>query len=499
MPDQRLDILIKTLADSTGIELTTEQIGKLKDTLGKSSEAMKEFGDKTEDTLDPLKEHGEQSEKMHVNHKALDTALRAINPELAHFAHLLKFATGPGAAMTIGVIATSMAFGKAKEMLKEYNDELDRKGDIAAIPAFKGVENLRTSWDNARVAMGNYMSAVAQAGKSGDTIDKMIAAEKLLTDAKLHNIELLAKADMVRESTRLRGMNLGRQADALEALYAQNYAASEQANAIKQSKEGELAHEFVTRSPKEVQERLESEARATEARAQAAETKAKNHADELAKLEIKTGEKSEAQKDLEKAERRIDVFKHGQDGNFIGMHGKTTIGEMGATSMWHRWQQVLGRKGSIGEMAEQDAAKAREEIEKERVRKEALRKGIEAETKEAADARAEANRAKKAGEYNAERVRLIPTMIGAEDRAKIVEEGVTAEVAVLQSRRANQVQQAAINRLHDLAETMGTNMEAIIATLKQNHKVAGQHQTDIESIKVWMDSLAARAAKERVH
>ncbi len=487
--DNAVKILISFGLDPSKAREAVAQIDELKDSTKEGTKATDEFNDSQEKAGKTVSSGAEEVKHLHINHRALGMALRDVNPELANLAHLLRFASGPGAALTVGVLAASVGYGIAKKALADYNIELDKMGASNALPAFEGVKTLHTSWDDAKRSMGEYMAAVAAAGKA-DSIDKQIEAEKRLTEFKLQNIELVAKAQMKAEELRLRTMGETAMADNLRNQYASVFASIEKAAEIKTGKEGELPHEFETRNAPGVQMELEAKVREATEAARKAKVALENANSELENLRGKPGEKTEAQKALDEAQRRMDIR------NRVGSGAFTPADFLAATEQ-DLGYQAAGRGGSdkpYGQNEKEDLEAAEKRVADERLRTKQIEGKLEGLNQAVAAAEIVKSNAEAEGKKNSERVATIPGLITTEMRAKIIEEGVTAEDAVMRTGKHNEAQDAAINRMKELADTYGVNLNAIINVLNANHKISSTQQDDIESIKTQFSALAVRVA-----
>ncbi|MEI6194854.1 MAG: hypothetical protein WCS42_11045 [Verrucomicrobiota bacterium] len=121
------------------------------------------------------------------------TQLNHLVPELGHVMHAAFIGPlGP-------IILVGIALAEVKNKLKEYNEELDKVTD-AEIEAHKAtIEELQTAWDNAKVSFGKYQAALAHAGEDNDPIKTAIAREKELEAARIEGskklIERLGKEE----------------------------------------------------------------------------------------------------------------------------------------------------------------------------------------------------------------------------------------------------------------------------------------------------------------
>jgi hypothetical protein len=70
------------------------------------------------------------------------------------------------------LVLLAMGIQKVSQMLKEYNDALDKAGADAYQSHLDSIKRMQDAWDTATSRMSAYQAAMAMAGKNEDTIDR---------------------------------------------------------------------------------------------------------------------------------------------------------------------------------------------------------------------------------------------------------------------------------------------------------------------------------------
>lgn len=184
-----LDILIRTIADTTGIQMTEAQIGKLKSSLDDSQVSLGKFGDANDDATQSIKKHGEGVEHLHINHRALAMGLREINPQLEQLGHLARFASGPAMGLTLGFLAAAGIYHMATEALKKWNEEMDKALEKAANPDFlAGIEAQKKVMAEAQAAADSYADKIAKIAEGENSIandlERQLSLMKAIAEAR---------------------------------------------------------------------------------------------------------------------------------------------------------------------------------------------------------------------------------------------------------------------------------------------------------------------------
>jgi hypothetical protein len=475
MADQSIQILIKTIADATGITLTTEQIGKLKEAMDDSKESAGGLADATDILKQSDDSAHESVEKLHISHRALHLVMQMIGRE-----------TSPmlGRALTgalYGPIGMVIALGAAVEWVKksfdEYNKSLDEQGAQAAKPAFDAIKNIASQWDESKKRMGDYFAALSEAGKSKDTVDEALKTEKQITDAKIDGIKKVIEA--LGQEALARARNMGATEEQLQEIEKKTKTSIEGLGDQKKTGDiNRLKKELAERNAPGEQMSLDEQARAAQSKADAAAIKLKNAQDEL--KTIRDGEDGKGKspavtrlEELEKVKERNDSM------SVVGPN--------------------MGKNSKGTAMINEAVEAARQAVNREKARRKQLEAEIERLQELAATANTEAGNAQTKGKHNAERVAELPGLIGTQDKVdkfedtdKTIEGGVVAELAVMKSGKANQQQTEAINKLHALADASGTSMSAILLILYRSIAAHSSQQDQIAAIQQQFVDLNAR-------
>lgn len=487
--DQILSILVKTAAELGGADAVQKALDNIKASTTDVKSATNTLAEATSNLGSAQQETAGHADKLHISHSQLHKLMHLIGsgtaPELGK--SLASAFSGP-----IGIV---LALGFAVEgvlgAFREYSKELDAQGAESAKPAFDAVKLIETEWDSAKQKMGEYMAAVADAGKDKDSIDEQIKNEKDLTNAKLDGIKKVVEELGKEEIARLRAAG----ADESAINMAEERTRKASASIDDRKKAGDvdaLKKEFEERTTPGRQKELEEQAREATEKERTATEKLKSIQAELAELRGGDSKDSPAKKrmdDLLKLEEAMDRVKE----------LKFYPSDILAVDAFQAMGTNAGRKGTARDMLNEDLAAARAQEEREKRRIGQLEDQLEPATTAATLASNAANRARTEGKRNAERVAALPDLIGfgaagaaLSSADSIITAGVTAENDVQRTGKATKQQEEAITRLREFAIASGTNMESILNILAINHKVASNNQQDIDTIKQQFIQLSQR-------
>jgi hypothetical protein len=180
MADKTLEILIKVVADTLGIQITREQAQALTAELGKQGAATQATGEDSAKAAEKLKLfHGEAGEMRKVI-----TEVTRISPMLGEALRIAMNPVGGTVAAAVGL------FVLMKEHISEVNRELDDMGVKAAEPTF--LEGIRARLDVLR-------EASKAAAEYSTHINTLLTGEQGITSELASQLSLQAAITAARQ------------------------------------------------------------------------------------------------------------------------------------------------------------------------------------------------------------------------------------------------------------------------------------------------------------
>ncbi|MFO1487840.1 MAG: hypothetical protein U1F65_05120 [Verrucomicrobiota bacterium] len=170
--DKTLELLIKTVADTAGIQLTEDQFEKLKVSVGKATEG--------------LKDGTQEVEKHTISHRALHKAIHAVTEENPLLGLALQAALNPANALIAVILA---GFHKLKQEIEELNEEMDKLGAEAAQP----IGNMREALLEAKNDVLELTRSLGEWQQRQDDIFTKVKAAADFEIAKLREQEAATK------------------------------------------------------------------------------------------------------------------------------------------------------------------------------------------------------------------------------------------------------------------------------------------------------------------
>jgi hypothetical protein len=259
MADQSIQILIKTIADATGITLTTEQITKLKDAIGETKGETGALTDSTGELGGEMEKAGDKVEHLHLNHRALHQIMNLIGNETA---------PGLGRALAgalYGPIGIALALGYAFETVRKHigetNNELDAFASLAAdrgetikqamdkafadVILSEAAAAIKKNFDDMATGMERYNTAAQQAAALAKELRQIELEKTNAVDAAANasDAEMVKKGTMSKEVAELR--RLDRAAAEEKAKPAKEEADRAGELAVKKAEEGKMKQELL--------------------------------------------------------------------------------------------------------------------------------------------------------------------------------------------------------------------------------------------------------------
>lgn len=317
MADQSLEILIKTIADAAGIELTTDKMEHLKEMVAGNSEEAVKFRNAFDDLHPELKKHGDTIENLTHNHREMHMILHLLAHETspAFGAALAGAGAIAGGGIMLAVMAVQMlgaAFAQAQKEADDFEKMMVEMGKDKSLTEMVGsfvdsAEQMAVAADNFERSMVKIREAQDSVEESGkkvlDNLKSQTAELQKLADAKMKQLEV----DIKNNST----LTPEQKTIELQKLHARNDA-ERQALDLKQ-KQLELVS--LTASLSSAQSDLDAtagEVGGARAESETAETEAtrgkRNEAQDRARLEKIKEEREKLQKQMDE-----ETEKHGLD------------------------------------------------------------------------------------------------------------------------------------------------------------------------------------------
>ena len=182
MADTQLEILIKTISDTTGIKLTEEQVAKLKAGMAGTGEETKKLTEATEDLNHEHGKHNALVELLHHNHRALHGIMHGIGNEVApHMGSVLGAALRGPLGVALAAVA---AFELLNKHLEETNKRLEELEKVNLEKHVESIKEVQKAWDEAIKKRANYEAALATAGEENEALKQIDFIHKV-TDARL--------------------------------------------------------------------------------------------------------------------------------------------------------------------------------------------------------------------------------------------------------------------------------------------------------------------------
>jgi hypothetical protein len=163
VPDNSLDILIRTLADTHGAEAVGDSLKRVTASAGESN-----------------KEIASGAEKSSEHVRGLHRAVGFLGSKFGELGHLAHFAFS---LPTLAIAGLGIAIAKLIEVTKKWEEAILAKAEISAAVW----EDQRARANQAADAAAKYRTAVDEIAKSTDTL-------KTTEDAELKILEAIAKA-----------------------------------------------------------------------------------------------------------------------------------------------------------------------------------------------------------------------------------------------------------------------------------------------------------------
>jgi hypothetical protein len=199
MADQTLEVEVKLSV--TGEAEARSAQASLSEIVEDTASASSNLGAVNRELGESHKKAGEAARDHTDALKGMRTAFGLLNNIVPDFGNILQEAfEGPMGV----VIALSMAVAKITESLKKYNEELDKIPENEMVEHQKNIDALKDSWNQAKIALGDYHSSMSTAGKDKDQTAIDIANNKALTDAELENQKKLIEGYGRMEIARLK-------------------------------------------------------------------------------------------------------------------------------------------------------------------------------------------------------------------------------------------------------------------------------------------------------
>jgi hypothetical protein len=173
-------------------------------------------------------EAAEQTEQFNAKGRNLAKMVRELNHVIPGLGVALKAAFSPVGAV---ISALVIGFGYLNNKIKEFNDQLDQMAAEAAKPLGAGVDAYKQSLDNAKIKLGEFLSALDSAGKDKDPVKNKIDRANDLVEAELEGQRKIVEALGKSEAARLRAQGASDQQ--IAAAEARSQAVIEQIDMAK--------------------------------------------------------------------------------------------------------------------------------------------------------------------------------------------------------------------------------------------------------------------------
>ena len=513
MSDQSINILVKTLADTTGLKLTNEQMEMLNKRMAESKPMMSKFSDSLKEHSKAGKENSDILELMHHNHLALHHIMSIIGQETSPMVGRAMMAAmmGPLGA----IVAVGTAVEAVTEKWKEYNKTLDDEGKEAAQPALNAVKNIEAAWQSSITEIASYNSAVAQAGKGRDPVEAEMSAEAKAQAAQLErykNYLEQRKAYLTAYWASQAGVPDGFAEAMLKPI---NDALTALDGRLAQTKTtfSALPDEFAKRNAPGEQMSLDEKARAAKDKASEAGARLKTAHDELDQITtaLKPGESgvSASQQKIDTIElmRNIqDNIRKAKATDMFGpANGETAFAiahpyQYAQLSIWTA-EQRAAKTTTDPEVALGSARMEREHLINRKAQLEDHMEGLETQSE---TAKIIADNAAKAGKANADRVAEIPTKITPEDAYSALDAGIGAENDLAIGRQTNPrlqlnaVGNEAVRRASETLQMMGGHFTDILDIMNTAHALHMTHGQEVQALHTKYDDLAAKFAAQHL-